>query len=383
MSHPRISASALERLALCPASIAMPQVSEGSSGAARGTRLHQALEALVRGWPRDMAAGLTADPEEAALIQAVQWENAVGDLAADSRTPEVPFLVTFREDGPGIASATRVTMAGPRAYPFHARFQVAGTVDVLGWTSWDQRLVVVDWKTGGDVVSAVDNAQLRFAAVAASQALEQEVTTVDVRIAYVRPDGRVDVDRGTLGGYELLDAAHELEEICKRATRAHEARHLPISSLHLTPSPLCRHCPALRSCPAMVGAARHLLTSDPPSQEVLVDKLRALSTDDLALAHQRKELLKTWLTRLDDAFDALATEEPLSVGDGYELRRDTTTRRTLPLAAICALARSLGATDADIEALRVTSTSETVRLCRAPGTGRGRPKPRGLTVVDG
>jgi hypothetical protein len=383
MSHARISASSLERLAVCPCSIAMPHAAEASDAGARGTRLHLALEALVKGWPREMAAGLVATQEERDVVATVRWEDAAGDLAAQSRRPEAPYMLTFHADGPGILRAEKLPGGhGRRSYPFGERFQIAGTVDVVGWTTWDNRLVVIDWKTGGDVVEVKANAQLRFAAVAAAMTEQQEFGDVEARIAYVSSDGRVRVDKATFDRYELREAADDLEDICKTATRAHEGRHLPLSSMQLRPSPICRHCPALRSCPAMVGAARHLLATAPPSQEVMVEKLRAMTLPELTMAYQRKELLAHWLKRMDGAFEALASVEPIPVGDGYELRAETSTRRSLPLAAICDLARSKGATDDEIEALRVTSTTASVRVCRMPGAQRGRKRPEAILVPD-
>ena len=358
---PYVTASALERLRECSGSIALPNVLTTSEAAERGTAVHRFAERMVLGVDRDEA--LTYVPEEwRDTCARMDVSTVVGDLTL-SRTPEVSY-------GVNVMNSTAMSLGRnlARAYPAPTLGDVWGTTDVEGQRAWDQRWVIVDWKTG-DATPLRENLQLQFAARAV--ALIRGVPEVEARIGFVRHSGRIDVERHVFDAFELAAFDEELGDLYARALTAFRASSTAMAKLPpLTPGAHCKYCPSLPACPAQVAIARAML----PDLEVISGQLATMTPEDCGAAYLKLRRMKALIEVVDKALKTMARAMPLPVDAESEVREISYGQRSFDRKGALHLLRELGATDEQLDEIEPVIMINRVDIYRRPGAPKRKKK---------
>ena len=199
----RISASGVERVALCPGSFAAEKgkVGEVSEIANSGTRIHAALET-------DNFENLSDDERDLAERAAVLRDEIIDGFFLQEVFEEVVKDVKKNHQ-----RETRL-----RAFDD----QVSGQYD--GSVKDRHRAIVYDFKTGyAEPISATHNLQLRTLAVLVQQN-DPEITQVTTVI--IQPRIRPEISLATYDAEDLKKATAEVKAILDRAY-APDARRQP------------------------------------------------------------------------------------------------------------------------------------------------------------
>lgn len=209
--------------------VADPVASVGTAATTRGTAVHAAIEAVLKGTPAP-----TLDDEAAPFFATwLEWWQGqdIEPVAIEERAALAVATGAVREVGRDEAAKDR---------------EVIGTPDLIARDGGT--LQVLDWKTGDDfqgyTTAAVDNLQLRTYAAMAAGLFDEG--TVEVRIVRITTDGVVE-DRHT---YDALDLAAHVEWLRDRLAAA------PISEP--TPGMHCARCDAASVCPATLATVYRL-----------------------------------------------------------------------------------------------------------------------------
>ena len=273
-----ITASALPRLAACPASALLVHEDYSTRDAIDGTARHAEREALV------LAGRADELPEAvAALIQ-----------PGDEVTAEVAVAYSpSRDTGRILGSALG------RDYAVTGD-EVPGTADLV--ISGVGRLICVDWKGHRDNGS---REQLRFYALALARATGAESVTIAVHYE----SGRLVVTE--LDDIELDAFAAELRGIVARAA---DPMELPRASSQ------CRYCPAFSACPEQRALAAQA------SGEALWQRVELTSLardEDARDFYELTNRVGVLYKRMRDKLAARAVAHPIPLGDGkvYGIRK--------------------------------------------------------------
>lgn len=282
-----LTMSALPRFMRCPASACLPQIGRATEDGARGTAVHDAIEAVIHDPDIEWAAHDYGEPVDMATIR--DWFPRLGeDLHIE---PKVAWDVAAR-------CGRIIERPGARNYGSVGPDEIPGSADLTLYDGQTGHLYVADIKTGWhqDALSgpAAENWQLRGLALALAGAIGAEPLPVyEVRAALlkVRADGRVDIDETTWTPDHLADFADELARAW--AVRRPEA---------VVTSDWCAWCPAILSCPATVQAA---LVLAPPGA---MDGLRVSTLVGALPPEAVAAALGHWrhLQRIGDAVEARA-----------------------------------------------------------------------------
>lgn len=247
--EPPPTASGLERALECPASEVLSKIHRTTADATRGNSIHRFVRLGARGVPIADAIQHVA-PKWQETCWHIDWQTLLGAITSirsehafsiDVATNEVLFL------GEDIG----------RRYPARARTQFAGTEDI-GGIDWDGMPVITDVKTGWQpVTDCADNPQLKFFALRAHLATGAD--RVRCRIAYIREDGRVQLDPHVFTRIELEDFHDSLRELVDRIEAA-RVQYAATGTVTVSDGPWCRYCPAVSVCPSKVALAREMLT---------------------------------------------------------------------------------------------------------------------------
>lgn len=213
-----ISASALQRLLMCPGSVVLPKAETQSEWADAGNSEHAELADMVR-------TG-TLPPELARFVPAGARAEVAFAFDVISRT-----AVIIGED------------IG-RNYGTRGAAEIAGSCDVLAVDG--DAAVIVDWKTGFRAVEpAATNAQQSFYAMTA-----MKLTGCDraiVRIVYTKTGA---CDEAEFSSFDLLDFASQLEQLLVRVSAQQAARN-DATGVSTREGSWCRHCPVNKAhCPS-------------------------------------------------------------------------------------------------------------------------------------
>lgn len=200
----RLSASMLERVEQCPASVALPQSPHTGDDAMRGTSAHAAAETTTPEQHAALLDGLTEVEHESSYVLDVAHRSA-------RRTGH------RRDYGELPAGSVGVTL------------DVEGSVDTGRWR-------VIDWKSRKRVTSAARNLQLACQALAVFAV--HSATEVEVVLAYL---DNGEHDRHT---WTLFDAPALWDRLDVVVAHAATARPDDVHS-----GGWCDYCPALVHCP--------------------------------------------------------------------------------------------------------------------------------------
>lgn len=244
MAGPLFTGSAIERVDLCAASVALPAVEEPSEHSDRGTAIHRYLEELPEFGPETALAGV---PDEWRAACAALDLSGLETLLATAGGAEIAIAVNVRtwiarELGRGVG----------RDYRDVTEDEVPCTLDAIRIDH--PRGLVVDYKTGWR--RHVAGWQLQFGALAAH--LLWQLDEVDVQQINVS-DRAPWVRRACFSGYDFRAIRDDLARVHARALarrREHEAGRVPSE---FTVGDHCRYCPARRVCPAQTAQIRGAL----------------------------------------------------------------------------------------------------------------------------
>ncbi len=304
-----LTASGLERAAVCPPSCALPAVrGETSEAAERGTALHQFL-ANVGAMGRDEALRQVPDEwrESAAVIP-------VDALPLGQGLAEVPFAFDT------LTKEARLLKATGRDYRDLGPFEIAGTADWVGLTP--DRVVVLDYKSGRNVTPARINPQLRFYALCAARVYNRDAATVGA--VYLREGDPPWFDLAELDAFDLDAVAAEVADIHGRVVHAQELLNQGITP-DVTVSEHCRYCNAYNSCPAKTGLIRYAATPQLAEQ-----RIQSFMPDRVDEAYALYKGLAEVVKRAGAQFFMYAREVgPIRTGNGKLLGPVTTTRETV------------------------------------------------------
>lgn len=275
-----ISASALQRVHACPASV---KIRENLTGA-------QAVIAELISRPMDYTdAGNKFHEEVAAAIASGRVPDELRRFVPLGATAEVSYVLDLRDMavhrlGHGIDREERARRIEALGIP--KDLAVPGTLDVVGLE--DGRAIVIDWKTGLEVEDPEFNKQLLIYAFYASRDLQ--VDSVLMRIVYRRGEDSEPYAREfEIGAMELMafaDAQRQLPAKIEAATPADAC-----AGSH------CRHCEAKPGCPHFhkACAAAQLAALRDPAAELFIPDHERVHAVEMA------EMLGPFVKKLNSA----------------------------------------------------------------------------------
>jgi hypothetical protein len=301
MSLRGVSASALERIAACPASTTLTRVREESPAAERGKAIHAYLAAVVE---KGRDAALAEAPDD--------WREACAAIELDGLPIMEPEAYAAE-----VAYALDVESGVAREVGRNIgrEYGDIGPTEIVGASDWEaithDAVIVIDVKTGSAVTHPMKNPQLRFLARAASQLRRK--TRAYAGILYVHPDKGSHFSWTVFDAFDLAVIGNELRALAVQVREAKEkaAKGEPLT---FTRGAHCRYCPAFDVCPAQAALIREVLAFGPEMEFQTVETL--LGNGAKATAFRRVKDLKMLVGRLEARVTAFASMEPIELGDG-------------------------------------------------------------------
>lgn len=301
------SASGLARALLCAPSAASPGgVNVLNEYADRGTGAHDFLT-NVQKYGREKALELVpADAEWTALCEAIDLES-LPPMSLSASAAEVAFRYNLTTD-----TAKEVGRNIGRAYPpGKLNDDVDGTIDYLSLLADGETVFIVDWKFGrGWVPRARDNAQLKFAALAACRAYGR--SRAQVAITRISEDGTPWNDKAVFEAFDLDSFADDLKALHTRVVQLRaeiQAGAVPA----VTMGPHCKYCPAQRYCPGVTSIVREVASAPEHWSASFKD---LLTPETATLAYIKVRQVETALKIAKEGLALFARENPIDLGDG-------------------------------------------------------------------
>ncbi len=345
-SLPNGSASANQRTIACPSWLALPsRVNRSTKYNDRGHNAHGFTRAIIAGVAKDDALAEVSDPALRETCRMLDWDKLCGDL--DDLETEVAYAIdvkarTARLIGTNIGrdyhgAARRLGQPlGPNELP--------GSLDITGRRKTDRRRVVTDTKFGyQDVEEIESNAQaLFFAAVFVLMDGEAEV---ECRMAKIKPSGDVWNDVAVFTAWDVDCYLDALEDALDRANQAKRLVLVGgVPDFHAGDH--CTYCPGADSCPSKTNLARAMLGD----LQALDGAIEVMSDQQARGAYEKAhDQIKPVLDRILEGLKERARRSPIPLAEGLELREAPYSKQQPDFAAAVTLARSLGATEAQIK----------------------------------
>lgn len=298
------SASALQRAFACPESFALPQVEEVASVYAEsGTTIHEMLRRIGKGESKED------------ILRDIPEDDPGRQACEDIDTDKVPrsghhelALAWDPETGIGRMLGENIGRQYEKLGVDRSR-ELCGSVDYGGVLA-DRRVLVLDYKSGWQLIPARESWQLKFLSVAQADAAGADEAIAGhlvLRGTSVRWDV-VEWDALALAGFraELRQLVSDLQAMKSIEDLEHAN---VVEGVH------CKYCPAHQRCPAKVGLVRHLvqLTMGPA-------RVDAMTVSEMAQAWRKLDAYDAVAKRLRAEIEKQAELAPLDLEDGYELR---------------------------------------------------------------
>lgn len=308
MSRITKSASALERLAECPSSAALPQVSRTTQWSEMGKAVHKYLEEA-----RDPKVGRTKALEHVAE----DYYELCAAIELD-KLPEGTFLAEAAYAYNVITGEARFLGAGiDRDYSGLEDYEIPGTSDAIA-VSVDA-VFVPDWKTGWTAVQPpASNRQLKFLALAAARHYQRDRAIVEV--VRIRENGDVWRRRAEFDAFDLAMIAEEVRAIYLAIEERRRMRGAG-EDLDFHEGPWCRYCPADIYCAAKTQLVRELaVAASPEGEKALVaatqlNPANPIDAQTLAVAWKKIRAAKSMIHRLEYSLKEAAKRHPVYLGD--------------------------------------------------------------------
>lgn len=341
----QLSASSLNRAKRCPASHALPSVSEDTRAGIAGTITHGVLRRLGEGWTDEAAR---------------EWGNhavlasTLTEGQRKAKSAEITALVANRSQVPvgdtevplAYSVVTRKGRVMPRTKDRDYRYElgeIPGTADVVGWGNGE--VLVCDFKS--EHTAYEDHTlQLNFYALAACR--ESGASSAECRVIGYSDSGHLAVTASWVLDWEdLLALEEELLQIRDRVeherAKAAQGGYTP----DVTLGDHCRYCPAWRACPAYSGAIKTVTNSE--SEDLGQAYISAQMAEQAAEAVRRLVHIR------------LESEGIISLGDGRSIVLDRAGRTRIKKDATSAKAKrvrkSAESSTATTEQTELTSES--------------------------
>lgn len=358
------TASKWQLAATCPGSAVLPQVeTEASEAAIDGTWKHAFLQAAAA---KGREAALAEVPEEyreacADMDEALNLQ--LGGLGAELALAYDVERGTARVLGRGIN----------RRYVGLGVSEVAMSLDFDGFARGVA--VVVELKTGrGHVPGPESNWQVRLNALALARLHGVERAHVALLRA---PEGQKPqwLEAG-FDAFELEAIAHEARVVAGRLWEARAALK-DGQQPKLSAGQWCRYCPARFGCPAFGGLIRQA-TANPTS---LAESLAmGLTPSTAGEAWKRIKAVRVALAEVEAAIYAMASVEPVPLGEGRWLGQRERRREELDGRAVYAAVAQLHSRDLAAQAVDFSATK--AGLSRALRALPGPLAPKVREVLD-
>jgi len=312
--------SRLARVIACPASSALPQVDdlEPQPAASRGTKIHRYLQRVSEVGSDAALAEVAAlnEPELLSYCETIDIDELPVDLAAEVAFAWNWSRRTGRELGRGI----------DRAYTGLGPTEVGLTTDVLGVDRKDRRVFIGDYKSGRLWVGRPrENAQLMSAAAAACSVFDADEAVVEV--IYLDDDGVPRRFADVVTAWELETFGDDLEAAMQSAIEARMVIGRG-GTPNVAAGSHCRYCSAYRNCPAQTALVRAAVTALQPGAGAPFTS-GFLAPDRLAATWRQVQAFRIMLGRVESEVLALASREPIDLGDGKVLGPVETARETI------------------------------------------------------
>jgi hypothetical protein len=342
-----VGGSTAERMIKCPANYQMQRAIQEAQGttqeppsvyAMEGTACHHIMEQCLLAWeaPHTDLIGktiegvkITGEIFRGKLVPA--WEQTMElfeRLNIDEFEPEV--IVGYTESLP----------------------EAFGTADIVGRSEVGRKpLVVADYKFGHNVVSPVENSQLKFYAGAAFETvgchdwIPEGDPTLPVVFAIIQPAaGRLQTWETTW--QDVHDFTDDLVRACFIATSEEPS--------HPVPGDHCKYCPVASICPAKSEQAKHALRLN-------LDDLEQLAAAT-ALAFELESWVKTVKEKAHQQLDLGAQVR------GYKLVKKRATRSWTDAEAVMELfKRKRKLTREDYTVAKLLSPAQIEKVCAKKG----------------
>lgn len=335
------SASGIGLAMKCVGSVVLPRIEEESGPEAqRGTRIHRAMEKLVKREAK-LAELVDLEADESVAVTALWkafslWFDGVeGEQQRNNAVPEVALAYDLRK------RMTRVLgVCIGRAYPETAASEVVGTADVMLRGSGQS--VVVDWKVGR--VQPDPTSQLWQMRTLALMAARWSGDRTARAVTIWAPHGAnvTTVDAATFEALDIDLIEAELVELLDRITDAHRDV-LEDRTPQLALGSHCSQCRARLACPARVGLIRSAVADAGKQLRSAAEATKLATAEELSAAWSRALPLIEASKELETAFREAAKDRPFVTKPGYVLGLHSTKRERLdPALAVKAMEDLLG-----------------------------------------
>lgn len=247
------SGSAIERVAICKASVALPHAHHETEYTQRGTAIHSFLEACSKVGRDDALAQVDEE-----------WRDSCAELNLDglheqlSLAAEVALAYDVETD-----TARELGRGEGRAYDSVTESEIPATLDVVGCRPIvdGRRGLVIDWKSGFSTRRKIEHVvQLDFGALCVARAFGCDI--VEVQLIHVHEGFAPWVQRKVIEGWEIDAFASYVRDIydeCKVLRAEMRAGKLPTD---YSTGSWCDRCGARQWCPAQTSLLRSVLSKD-------------------------------------------------------------------------------------------------------------------------
>lgn len=293
--------SSLDRIALCPASAALPQITEvddnEQSARNRGTAVHKFLE-------RTAALGREAALAEVDLKHRDRCESINTAKLADrlKLSTEVAVAYNWRDD-----TARILTPIAPRAYEV-SEDEIAATLDIAAYDPVDRRVYSGDFKGPRAWLPAPESSmQLGLGALALARIYDAD----EAEVEYIRilDQGEQRRFNATLDAFGLEAAAERVRStlgLVSVMRSKWEGGSVPnvVEGAH------CRYCPAKMFCPAKTAGMRAVLNG-----EQRLSLREPITPENASRFYEMFRTAKDLLAQAEAATYAYAKLTPIKVRD--------------------------------------------------------------------
>lgn len=292
------SGSAIERALICGSSVALPHAHHETEYTARGSAIHEFLEACSKVGRDDALAQVDEEFRDACAELNIDGLHAQLTLAA-----EVAFAYNFVTD-----TARELGRGEGRKYDDVGEDELPCTLDVVGVRELPNgtlRGLYVEWKSGFTTRRPIDVVtQIMFGALCVARAYGCDL--VEGQLVHVHEDFAPWVQQRVIPGWEIDAFASELREHAVRWRELREQWKAGIVPRDFSTGPWCDRCPARGFCPAQTSLLRAVLSKDlfdgplrmqPIPDEALADAWHQLHEAQSVLSLMKGKILGVAATR--------------------------------------------------------------------------------------
>jgi RecB family exonuclease len=238
-----LSASNLSRIITCPPSAFLPKEKQNfSRNAAKGTNIHAFVNRCIELGEDNARQELPARMNGKAVIDRLQVPEILKDLS------DIRSEVALRWDAENDVCYVLGENIGRNYYKAGAKdYDIVGSVDIIATNNLTGNLVVIDVKTGMQVVEAITSEQLQALAFMVARSMGYS-GSVETRISKINEDGTVDSNFHTITPEELSILELKFKGL-RNKVLDNLNRYKTNEPLDLRESDHCKWCACAKHCP--------------------------------------------------------------------------------------------------------------------------------------